>query len=43
VVSIYVLAVLALTTFCVVVSAETSGIDLQADVVVDRSGRRAAT
>lgn len=41
VVSIYVLAVLALTTFCVVVSAETSGIDLQADVVVDRSGRRA--
>jgi len=41
VVSIYVLAVLALTTFCVLVSAETSGIDLQADVVVDRSGRRA--
>ena len=41
VVSIYVLAVLALTTFCVVVSAETSGIDLQADVVVDRSAGRA--
>jgi len=40
-VSIYVLAVLALTTFCVVVSAETSGRDLQADVVADRSGGRA--
>ncbi len=32
VVSLYVLAVLALTTFCVVVSAETSGTDLQADI-----------
>lgn len=39
-VSLYVLAVLALTTFCVVVSAETSGTDLQADTVSERPGAR---
>jgi len=40
VVSLYVLAALALTTFCVVVSAETSGTDLQADTVSERPGAR---
>ncbi len=40
VVSLYVLAVLALTTFCVVVSAETSGTELQADTVTERPSAR---
>jgi len=40
VVSLYVLAVLALTTFCVVMSAETSGIELQADTVSERPRER---
>jgi len=42
VVSLYVLAVLALTTFCVVVSAETSGTELQADTVTERPSAREA-
>lgn len=40
VVSLYILAVLALTTFCVVVSAETSGTELQADTVTERPSAR---
>jgi len=40
VVSLYVLAVLALTTFCVVMSAETSGTELQADTVSERPRER---
>jgi len=40
VVSLYVLAVLALTTFCVVVSAETSGTELQADTVTEQPSAR---
>ncbi|HET9872313.1 MAG TPA: MFS transporter [Propionibacteriaceae bacterium] len=42
VVSVYVLVVLAITTACVLAAPETSQIDLHADSIDDRAGRRGA-